>query len=70
LGDEPSQLRILAYAKEDRLQKFQKEKEKATQALKQEKDEALENLQVVRYSVAAYESEREEFKEMLQEEKA
>jgi hypothetical protein len=70
LGDEPAQLRRLADATEARLQKVQEEKEKATEALKQEKDEALEQLRVARYSVAAYESEREEFQAMIQKEKS
>jgi hypothetical protein len=70
LGDEPAQLRRLADATEARLQKIQEEKEKAMEALKQEKDEVLEQLRVARYSVAAYESEREEFWAMLQEDNA
>jgi hypothetical protein len=37
--------------------------------LKQDKDEALEQLRVAWYNVATYESEREEFQVMLQEEK-
>jgi chromosome segregation ATPase len=63
-------LRRLADATEARLQKVQEEKEKATEALKQEKYEALEQLRVAWYSVATYESEREEFQAMLQEEKS
>jgi hypothetical protein len=38
--------------------------------LKQEKDEFLEQLRVAWYNVAAYESEREEFWAMIQEDKA
>jgi hypothetical protein len=38
LRDEPTQLRRLADATEDQLQKFQEGEEKATKALKQEKD--------------------------------
>jgi hypothetical protein len=37
--------------------------------LKKEKDEVLEKLRVARYSVTAYENEREEFQAMLQEDK-
>jgi gamma-glutamylcysteine synthetase len=70
LGDEPAQLRRVAYAKKSRIQKFQEEKEKATEALKQERIESFEQLRVVWYSVVSYESEREEFQAMLQEEKA
>jgi predicted nucleic acid-binding Zn-ribbon protein len=55
---------------EAQLQKVKDKKEKATKSLKQEKYEALEKLRVVRYNVAAYESEREEFQAMLQEGKA
>jgi hypothetical protein len=44
LGDEPTQLRILADATEARLQKFQEEKEKVIEALNQEKEEVLEKL--------------------------
>jgi len=47
LGDEPTQLRRLAYATEARLRQVQDEKEKVTGALKKEKEEALEKLQVV-----------------------
>jgi hypothetical protein len=42
LGDEPTQLRRLADAIEAQLQKAQEEKEKAIEALKQEKEEVLE----------------------------
>jgi hypothetical protein len=42
LGDEPTQLRRLADATEARLQKVQEEKEQATEALKKEKEEILE----------------------------
>jgi hypothetical protein len=70
LGDEPAQLRRLAYVTEARLQKVQEEKEKATEALKQEKYKALEKLRGARYSVAAYKIEREGFQAMLREEKA
>jgi hypothetical protein len=70
LGDEPTQLRRLADATEARLQKVQEEKEKATKALKQEKEEVLEKLRVARYSVTAYENEKEQFQAMIQEEKA
>jgi hypothetical protein len=38
--------------------------------LKQEKDEVLEKLRVAQYNVVAYQSEREEFQAMLQEDKA
>jgi hypothetical protein len=48
LGDEPAQLKRLADVIEARLEKFQEEKGKATEALKQEKDEALDKLRVVR----------------------
>jgi hypothetical protein len=46
LGDEPTQLCILADATETRLHRVQEEKEQATEALKQEKEEALEKLRV------------------------
>ena len=38
--------------------------------MKQDKYESLEKLRVSRYSVVAYESEREEFHAILQEEKS
>jgi hypothetical protein len=38
--------------------------------LKQEKDESQEQLRVALYSLTAYKSEREEFREMLQEDKS
>jgi hypothetical protein len=44
LGDEPAQLRRLADATESRLQRAQEEKEKATEALKNEKYEVLAQL--------------------------
>jgi outer membrane PBP1 activator LpoA protein len=65
LGDELAQLRRIADVTEARLQRIQEDKEKATNALKQEKYESLKQLQVVRYSVSAYKSEREEFQVML-----
>jgi outer membrane PBP1 activator LpoA protein len=58
LGDELAQLRRLANVTEARLQIVQKENEKATESLKQEKDEALEQLRVARYYVTAYENEK------------
>jgi hypothetical protein len=63
-------LRRLADVTEARLQRIQEEKEKATKSLEQEKDEALEQICVARYSLTSYESKREEFRAMLQEEKA
>jgi hypothetical protein len=44
LGEEPSQLQILADAIEARLQKVKEEKEKATESMKKEKEEVLEQL--------------------------
>jgi hypothetical protein len=44
LGDEPAQVRRLADATEARLCRVQEEKEQATEALKQAKEEALENI--------------------------
>jgi hypothetical protein len=38
--------------------------------LKQEKDEALEQLRVAQYCVTTYESEKEELQAMIQEEKS
>jgi hypothetical protein len=38
--------------------------------LKQEKEEVLEQLRVVRYYVTTYENEKDEFRAMLKEEKA
>jgi hypothetical protein len=61
LGDEPTQLRRLADVTEARLHKVEEEKDKDTEALKQDKDEALEQLQLTWYNVYAYESERESF---------
>jgi hypothetical protein len=46
LGDEPTQLRRLAYETEALLHRTQEEKEQAIEALKQEKEEALEQLWV------------------------
>jgi hypothetical protein len=46
LGDDPTQLRRIAYATEAHLRRVQEEKEKVIEALKQEKEEALEKLQV------------------------
>jgi len=70
LGDEPSQLRRLSDVIEARLQKIQEEKDKATEALKQEKEEVLEQLRVVWYYVTTYENEKDEFRAMLEEDKA
>jgi hypothetical protein len=61
LGDEPTQLRRLVDVTEDQIQKIHEEKEKATEALKKEKDESLEQLRVVWYYVTSYENEKEEF---------
>jgi hypothetical protein len=69
-GDEPTQLRRLADATEARLQKFQEEKEQATKSLKKEKEEILEKLRVAWYCVTAYENEKDEFRVMLEEDKA
>jgi hypothetical protein len=38
--------------------------------LKQEKDEALEQLRIAWYCVTTYENEKEEFQAMIQEEKS
>jgi hypothetical protein len=46
LGDEPAQLCILAYATEVCLRRVQEEKEHATEALKKEKEESLEQCRV------------------------
>jgi hypothetical protein len=48
LGDEPTQLRRLVDATEARLHRAQEEKEQATEALKQEKEEVLENFELQR----------------------
>jgi hypothetical protein len=48
IRDEPVQLRILADATEDRLRRVQEEKEKATEALKKEKKESLEQSRVAK----------------------
>jgi formate-dependent nitrite reductase cytochrome c552 subunit len=69
LGDEPDQLRILVDATYARIQKFQEKKEKATEALKKEKEEVLEQLRVAQYRVTAYENEKDEFWEIIKEEK-
>jgi hypothetical protein len=47
LGDEPTQLHILADATETRFHRVKEEKEKEKEALRQEKEDALEKLQVV-----------------------
>jgi hypothetical protein len=57
--DEPAQLRKLADVKEARLQRILEEKEKDTEALKQEKYKALKQLCVAWYSLTTYERERE-----------
>jgi hypothetical protein len=44
LGDEPAQLRRIVDATEAQFQRAQEEKEKATKALKKEKDEVLVQL--------------------------
>jgi hypothetical protein len=46
LGDEPTQLWRLAYAKEARICRVQEEKEEATKSMKKEKEEVLEQLWV------------------------
>jgi hypothetical protein len=46
VGDEPAQLHRLAYATEAHLRRVQEEKEKATEALKQAKEETLEQRRV------------------------
>jgi hypothetical protein len=61
LGEEPAQLQILADVTEAWIQKVKEEKEKATESMKKEKDEVLEQLRVVRYCVTAYETERDGF---------
>jgi hypothetical protein len=61
LEDEPAQLRILVDATGAWLQKVQEEKEKATEALKKEKEDILEKLRVAQYCVIAYENDKDEF---------
>jgi hypothetical protein len=46
VGDEPNQLHRLSYSTEARLRQVQEEKEQDTEASKQAKDEALEQLRV------------------------
>jgi hypothetical protein len=53
LGDEPTQLRRIANATKAQFHRAQKEKDKATKALKKEKTEVLVQLKAVRDNVAA-----------------
>jgi hypothetical protein len=53
LGDEPAQLRRPADATEAWFQKFQEEKERATEALKREKDEVLAQIRAAQENLEA-----------------
>jgi hypothetical protein len=69
LGDEPTQLRRLADATEAHLHRAQEEKEQATEALKQEKEEVLEKLWVVQQEKDDLRVKFEEDREKIQKEK-
>jgi hypothetical protein len=62
LGDEPTQLCIIAYAIEARLHCTQKEKEQATLALKQAQEEVIEKCRIAQQEKAAFQSKFEEEK--------
>ena len=55
---------------EARLHRVQEEKEQATEILKKEKEEVLEQLWVVQSCVTAYEKEKDEIRAMFEEDKA
>jgi hypothetical protein len=69
LGDEPTQLNILADAIEVQLCQVQEEKEQATEALKKENKEALDQLRVAYQEKDYIRMKFEEYKEKIQKEK-
>jgi chromosome segregation ATPase len=69
VGDEPTQLRRLADATEAHLHQVQEEKEQATKALKQAKEEALEKCRVVQQEKDDLRAKFEEDREQIQREK-
>jgi hypothetical protein len=67
--DEPAQLHRLADATEAHLRRVQEEKEKATKALKQAKEEALEQRWVVQQEKDDLQAKFEEDRAQIQKEK-